>query len=302
MDDVVGALVVAGGGVLTRAEALRAGVHDTQVRRALRAGELVRAAPGTYLTTTAHPTPEAAHAARCTAVLRRQGDHISLSHYSVLACAGIPTYRCDLDVVHLATDRPGGRWRRRGAVVHALPRGVRPEQRMVPIAVALAQTGLVAGPTSFLASADAALRQGLVHLEDIGEALDLMRRTPGIAPVRAAVHRLDPRAESVGESVARDLLGHLGWATTSQYPVEVAGRRYRADLRVVDGRVLVEFDGMGKYAERGALAAEKRREADLRTAGWEVVRLIWADLRDPGRVAQLVQAAVHRSRRTARVS
>ena len=60
----------------------------------------------------------------------------------------------------------------------------------------------------------------------------------------------------------------------------------RVDLLVGD-RVVVEFDGLVKYegAEgRAALAAEKRREDWLRSLGYEVVRLTWADLDRPRRV------------------
>lgn len=297
MEDVVRALVIAGQGVITRQDALRAGVLDTQVRRALRAGELVQAARGTYAVATDYPTPEAAHAVTAQAVLRRLREGTSVSHYSALACADLPTYGCDLDTVHLSTPRPGGRWRRAGVVVHTLPRGICARDGLVPLPIALVQTGIVAGPTAFVVAADAALRRGAVQAEEIDVALLQMQRTPGIAPVRAAARRLDPRSESVGESVARDLIRNMGWAVEPQYRIGTAGRYYRADLRIDGERVLVEFDGMGKYADRGALAAEKRREADLRAAGWEVVRLVWSDLYDPARVARLVAAAVGRARR-----
>jgi very-short-patch-repair endonuclease len=61
-------------------------------------------------------------------------------------------------------------------------------------------------------------------------------------------------------------------------------------------RVVVEFDGAVKYggaAQSGqlALVAEKRREDAIRRLGYVVVRLTWADLRNPERVGALVRAA-----------
>ncbi len=79
----------------------------------------------------------------------------------------------------------------------------------------------------------------------------------------------------------RDSLGHIG----------------RVDFLVGD-RVVVEFDGMVKYDGadgRDALAAEKQREDRLRAAGYEVVRLTWADLKDPERVARLIRQATARA-------
>jgi hypothetical protein len=68
--------------------------------------------------------------------------------------------------------------------------------------------------------------------------------------------------------------------------------------RVVGERVVVEFDGLVKYDGadgRAALAREKAREDRLRAAGYQVVRLVWSDLRDPHRVATLVRQAAHRA-------
>ena len=42
---------------------------------------------------------------------------------------------------------------------------------------------------------------------------------------------------------------------------------------------------------RAALAAEKARETDIVDLGYEVVRLVWADLLDPAGVARRVRAA-----------
>ncbi len=299
MDDVVRAVLVGGSGIFTRAQARRSGLSDAQVTRAVRRREIVRLAPGVYGRPT-EGTPEQRHATAARAALAAIGEGAYVSHYSALACADLPTYGCDLATEHLCSAR--ARWRRGGLTMHGLPHGVSPRGTSVPLAVALLQTGLVAGPTAFSASADAALRSGAVSRGEIERALALMSRWPGIAAIRTAATRLDPRAESVGESVARELLHHLGWSTEPQYAVATAGRRYRADLRIHGEQVLVEFDGMGKYADSRALAVEKRREADLRAAGWEIVRLVWSDLRDAERVRRLVAAAVRRGPVTASVS
>lgn len=63
-------------------------------------------------------------------------------------------------------------------------------------------------------------------------------------------------------------------------------------------RIVVEFDGLVKYEAadgRAALAPEKRREDRLRAAGYEVVRLTWADLDRPERIAMLIRQAASRA-------
>lgn len=124
---------------------------------------------------------------------------------------------------------------------------------------------------------------------------------PGIERVRAALPRCDGRHESPGETVAAWVLHHLGYRTVPQFAVPGSealtpgGRGYRADLGIVGTRVLVEFDGRSKYSSAQDLWDEKRREDRIRSLGWEIVRLTWADLHRPERVRALVEAAVGRS-------
>ena len=92
----------------------------------------------------------------------------------------------------------------------------------------------------------------------------------------------DGASESVGETRARLLLLDLGHDVRSQVRIsDDAGSSAPGSTSCVGDRVVVEFDGLVKYegAEgRAALAAEKRREDWLRSLGYEVVRLTWADL------------------------
>ncbi|NHC46427.1 hypothetical protein [Motilibacter aurantiacus] len=46
------------------------------------------------------------------------------------------------------------------------------------------------------------------------------------------------------------------------------------------------------------LLAEKQREQDLENAGYQVVRLTWADLQSPARVRAKAEAAMRRASAT----
>jgi very-short-patch-repair endonuclease len=147
---------------------------------------------------------------------------------------------------------------------------------------------------------DAALRAGLVSDDKLGEAADRLelgdRAAQRVARLRSL---LDGSGESPGESLARLLFVGLGLDFRSQVDIrDAAGFVGRVDF-LVGGRAVVEFDGLVKYAGadgRDALVREKRREDRLRAAGYEVVRLTWADLDAPERMARLVREAQGRAR------
>lgn len=109
---------------------------------------------------------------------------------------------------------------------------------------------------------------------------------------------MDSAAESPGESRSRLLLLNLGYDPRSQVVVRDPAGNFigRVDFLLRGTRVVVEFDGLSKYASAEELAAEKRRELRLRSAGYTVVRLLWSDLDRPARVRALVEAALQADR------
>jgi very-short-patch-repair endonuclease len=151
------------------------------------------------------------------------------------------------------------------------------------------------GLKAAVVAADAALHRGLVSDDKLAEAS--ARLTLGVRS-SARVERLralaDASAESPGESLTRLLLGGLGLSFRSQVDVrDAAGFVGRVDF-LVEGRIVVEFDGLSKYAAadgRDALAREKAREDRLRALGYAVVRLTWSDLDRPEKVARMLREA-----------
>lgn len=85
---------------------------------------------------------------------------------------------------------------------------------------------------------------------DLDAAARALAGRTGIGPVRAAIAQADGRAESVGESPTGYIVRALGFELEPQHEIVVEGRRFRADFRVEGTRVLLEFDGRVKYAER----------------------------------------------------
>ena len=166
--------------------------------------------------------------------------------------------------------------------------------------MAIVQAGALTDGVAALCAADAALGRGLVTTQSIAVAAAVTAHHPGTASTRALLRHADGRHESPGETRTSLLLRHLGLSATPQVEIRVEGVRYRVDFLLDGAPVVIEFDGRVKYGSGEDVFAEKVREDRLRSAGYEVVRLTWADLSRPERVAALLAAAVARSRRASR--
>lgn len=144
-----------------------------------------------------------------------------------------------------------------------------------------------------LIAADAALRQGLPRERLVVEAAR-HRYGPGAGMVLTLA---SPLSESPGESWTRLVLAGLGIGAEQQAEIHGPEGRFvaRVDFLVRAEKLVIEFDGAMKYdglEGRHALVKEKRREDELRSRGYRVVRLTWADLADPARVLALLRRGV----------
>lgn len=160
-----------------------------------------------------------------------------------------------------------------------------------------------------LVACDSALQAGATKTQ-LAAAVGVMEHWPHVARARAAVVDSDPGAESIGESLSRDLVLSLGLGPVqTQFSVTVAGTTFWVDLRV--GRHLIEFDGKVKYRRRdqGGVADidaseivwnEKTRQDAICAEGYGMSRLIWSDLWGPARehtAARLLREYAETTRR-----
>ncbi len=300
------AIATAHCGVVSAADAEAVEVDANGLASLVRSGALVRVRRSAYVVAVdwQTATPEQRLALCCRAVLRaRAGRSEAATHQSALALHGLPLFGVPLDVVDIAA--PVVRVRKPGALrIHPADPSLELTDvegcRAVSTDTALAQVALREGRVGALVPADRALATGTASLHRV---IELVHRLAGSARMAARAERwlsqADGASESVGETRTRLLLLDLGHHVRSQVRIGddagVVGAR--VDF-LVDGRVVVEFDGLVKYegAEgRAALAAEKRREDWLRSLGYEVVRLTWADLERPRRVEALVRSALERA-------
>lgn len=281
------------------------GIGASEIRRKVRTGELHPLRRGAFATEPDEGT--ARHRQLIRATMRTLADGTVLSHISAAVLHGLPVDEQLLNRVTVTRPSNGGSWigpqlhRYRTPLADSDVEEVDGLRRtvMARTVIDLARCGDLA---MAVAAADAGLRAGLTRVS-LDDPLLAARRRRGCARARAVVGMADGRSESAGESVSRVAIWQLGLpAPELQFEVMIGGVRYRADFAWPDLHVLGEFDGKVKYdrllrpgeSASDVVMREKRREADLRAAGWWVVRWTWADAVNPTRVDRLLRPALQR--------
>ncbi|WP_147301357.1 type IV toxin-antitoxin system AbiEi family antitoxin domain-containing protein [Calidifontibacter indicus] len=168
---------------------------------------------------------------------------------------------------------------------------------VLAVAASVISVAATSGVQAGVVAADAALHQKRCSVDDLHDWMTPNIGRRGIRSARETIRLADPQCESPGESLTR--LGLVGLELPWRSQVEIAtdAGTYRVDFLVGD-RIVVEFDGAVKYGGaqgRDELFKEKRREDALRRAGFLVVRVTWADLRDPRRLQALLTPALKAS-------
>ena len=147
---------------------------------------------------------------------------------------------------------------------------------------------------------DHALRKGA----DPGELQRRLEQGPakrGSRRARLLLDALDVRSESAGETRTRLLLNSFGMkGFIPQVGIPTRRGLFRADFADTAARIIIEFDGAGKYTDylpaEEVLLAERRRENALIEEGWSVIRLEWKHLDRPAELKRRLQAMAERPR------
>jgi hypothetical protein len=146
---------------------------------------------------------------------------------------------------------------------------------------------------------DHALRKG-ADVERMREMLEQSPVKRGSRRARDLLAVLDGRSESVGETRTR-LFRSFGLTTfIPQFEIPTPSGHFRADFADPESRMVIEFDGSGKYTDYKptdeVLLAERRRENALIEEGWLMLRLEWKHLARPGELRRRLAAMMDRSR------
>lgn len=284
-------------GMFTTSQATAAGLSAPVLVKLVKAGVLRHPGRGLYaVEALAEPEAESWHRQLCAGAFLLYPDAV-LAGTSALLAHGITVWGAPLGTPTIT--RP---IQRAGGMSAFWVRPARGDSVSTdwgaasPPAAALVQHAVDHGIVTGVVSADAALREGVVTLDELAAQLEGVATWPHSSRAASMLRLVDGRRESVGESRCGVALAMAGIDVTPQVPIadECGGFVARVDFLVNGTKVIIEFDGKVKYAagDPSVLWHEKRREDRLRRLGYVVVRITWAQLERPGAVAAAVRAAM----------
>lgn len=283
------------GGLLTRRDALDAGMLPSEITAAVRRGDLVVVRRGVYADSAVWDAMDEFRGRprlMARAAVRTMHRGWVLSHDSAALELDLQLLRPADPHVHIT--RPGytSAWTRYG-VKHHYAR-FRPSQLLevdgfpvLDMARTAVDIGREHGEWAGVVACDSAMRHGTPRSALI-EAHLPMDHWPGIVRARNAVDLADPRAENAAESLGRILLVELGIGEPDpQFPVSIETGIVWCDIRV--GNHIFEVDGRIKYRgiDAGGVATrpvdevlweEKKRERLICAEGLGMSRILWEDL------------------------
>jgi len=298
--------------IALRRDLVALGWSDAALARACRSGMFVRARRGAYVegSVWAGMTDTQRFAVRSRAALLQAKTGVVLSHASALPFLDAPTWGVDLSEVHLTRqdERTGRREadvrQHRGrladadvVVTHGVPHTSALRATLEVAVTSSVETGLVVA-NHFLHAGD--FTPGQLR-ERYSQGIEYW---PHSLTTDLVIRLADPRIESVGES----RLQYLMWSQHLPKPVpqlEVHDARgnlvARLDFALPDQGVWLEFDGLEKYLRHrragesvvDTVMRQKRREEMItELTGMRCVRVIWADLAEPHRLAARITEVI----------
>lgn len=290
----IAAVMTEQGGLVLRRQALKSGMSVEEIKRLVRRGEWVAVRRGVYTTRSLweaiEPRERPLLEVRA-ASLNMVMPHV-ISHDSAALLHGMPVLEATPRLVHITRFGVQGSRTRHGVKHHRAP--FKPEQIVFVDGLPVLDVPRTAvdicrehGRRHGLVACDSALRstgdRSLLH-----EAAAPMRSWRHITVVRDCIDRADAGAESVGESLFRDLIDELGLGPIdTQFGLSDGTRTVFCDMRV--GRHGFEFDGRLKFrtgADGGVatrdpadvLWEEKKRQDFICGFKLGMSRAVWADL------------------------
>lgn len=303
-------IAAAQGGVFTTDQARRCGYSDREIRSLRSTGTWTALRRGIYAEATEADGGDdlPPYRLQVAAALLAIGPHAVASHQSAAALWGFETLQpLETPVVRLTTST--GRTPRRypglRVEVAGLPethRAHRQGLRVTSLSRTVVDCSRELPFRDALVLADSALRLFDLGKGDLEQVLKDCWPWPRIRRAARIVAFADAAAETVAESLARVVFLEQG-LPTPELQCEIFDDRGfigRVDFLFRKFNTVVEVDGRLKYddGDPRVLWREKQREDRLREAGYEVVRITWADLMyRPEKVRARIEAAFARALR-----
>jgi very-short-patch-repair endonuclease len=274
-------------GVITLAQARRAGLSLQAVQRRVRAGRWRRCARGVYFA----DDREFTDAARIRAAVWSYGPDAAGSGLAAAWWHGLTQFAPEIVEVTVPRDsngrrKAGSRVRRRdlAAADVVVSRGLR--MTALPLTVVEAAVHRRGGGTLM----DWALQRGHVDLRALWQAHLRNKGRYGSPAARLLLHAADDGARSAAE---RKLVRLLRGAGISGWTTNYAIGGYKVDVAFPAGRVAIEVDGLAYHSDSDDFHRDRARQNAIVLRGWQVLRFTWLDLTEyPHRVIATIRAAI----------
>jgi very-short-patch-repair endonuclease len=273
-------------GVLTHAQALRAGLSQDAVDRRVRSGHWRRCTRGVYFADDRPFTD----GARVRAAVWGYGADAAASGLAAAWWHGITKFAPDIVEVTVPRDarlrrQPGTRLRRRDLrradVVER--KGLRVTEPALTVVEAAARRS---GGAKLM---DAALQRH-VELRQLWRAHLRNKGRHGSPAARRLLQAASDGARSEAERLLIRLLkeaGITGWRTN--YPVG----GYKVDVAFPTQQVAIETDGWAFHSDQDAFQQDRQRQNNIALLGWQILRFTWLDLTEyPQRVIAEIKYAI----------
>jgi len=276
------------GGVARRSELVACSRDGRELARAVRAGEVVRAAPGVYALAGVDPVLITAclYRGHATCVTAAQLHGLAVLEPPRAPHLSVPRERGARPSVGRSS-WPAVLHREDGSQLAGLGQGP-----VAAVADALARMLTCASAGPAVVTVDSALAARMVTVDQLAALV----RGPHRVRAMAALAQADGRSQSPIETLAR--LALRGAGLQVEPAVRIAGVG-AVDL-LVEGRVVVELDGFAYHSGRAEYREDRRRDRELARQGYVVLRFTFEEVvRDPGIVVSAVLAVLAGPTRTA---
>ena len=273
-------------GVITVAQAKRAGLSLDYVKRRVRSGHWRRCARGVYFVDDRPFTD----AARVRSTVWGYGEHAAASGLAAAWWHGLT--RFPPDIVDVTVPRnshgrrhAGSRPRRRDLDPSDVV--VRHRLRITALALTVIEASVRRGGGAKLM--DSALQRH-IELPELWRAHLRNSGRYGSPATRRLLQAASDGARSQAERLLVKLLreaGITGWRTN--YPVG----GYKVDVGFPAQKVAIEADGWAFHSDQEDFQKDRERQNKIALLGWKVLRFTWLDLTEyPQRVIAVIRAAI----------
>jgi predicted transcriptional regulator of viral defense system len=284
-------------GVISLPQLKSAGLTASAVRNRVATGKLQRLHQGVYAVGLAKPSREARYMAAVLAC----GPGAALSHRSAADLLGLrPCSRRAIEVT-----APGRTGRSRPGIEVHRPTGLEPRDvtyvNGIPCTT-VARTLLDLAETLDQTALERAIeRAETLRIFDLTAVLDVLNRAgnrKGATKLRAALAAYLPEPAFTRSELEKRFLALCKEAGIPKPHVNLFGDGKEVDFRWPDRGLIVEVDSLRHHGTRAAFERDRRRDQELTTRGWRVVRFTWRQVvGEPDRVAATLASLLGVERR-----